>query len=120
MRGGNGVVKRTYDEVYEEQMLERLKAGKVVRVYKASHGWQFISNKGRAINGAKRRGYVTEEEALAAGVPMGPHGSHKGHNVTGDDGASAPKARVEPEAKAEEAPKPKRGPGRPRKVKDGE
>lgn len=78
---------KDYDEFYEQQMLERMEGGKVVRMYKTSRGWQFISTRGSGINRALRQGYVSEADAVACGVPVGPHASNKGHEV--EVGASA-------------------------------
>lgn len=105
---------KTYEEFYEQQMSRRMKDGKIVRMYRPTRGWQYIRNTPQDINRALRQSYVPEDVATGAGVPLGPCGSHKGHDVP-EVGAPGP-------ARADDAPKPKRGPGRPRKTedKDGE
>lgn len=101
------MTQKSYDEFYEEQMSRRLSEGKVVRMYRTTRGWQYIRNKDAAIAQAKRQSYVPEDVAVAAGVPLGPCGSHKGYPVDADP---IPKPA---------ATKPKRGPGRPRKSEEG-
>jgi len=98
---------KTYEEFYEEQWSRKMSEGKAVRMYRTTRGWQYIKNSPQHINRAKMQSYVPEDVAVAAGVPLGPCGSHKGYPV---------ETEPMPKPKMPEESKPKRGPGRPRKT----